>query len=152
VARQRLDGLARLESGVAAASAPRDLLAELGLLTETLPEERLDEAKDAFESGRFDLVATRVDGLLAAVAAAPDVGRGRLAVGGGVAVVAVLAVGGLLFVSRRRRDRQESVPIGVSAAGTLPPTSPGESAGTAATEPATGSGDGPTDSGRLAPG
>ena len=153
VATERLAGLSELESATEAVAEPRDLLTDVGLLAEMPPEDRLEEARDAFEAGDFVKVAARSDALEAALAAAPDVGRTRL-IGGTVAVTSpLIAAVAILLVRRSSRRRRAYLSAATaSAAATLPATSPRDVAGTSVADPASEGGDGPTDDGRIAPG
>ncbi len=153
VAKQRLDGLAEIESAVAAIAGPRDVMTEIGLLTEPPVDERLEMTKDAFEAGDFATVAAESEALEATLDAAPEVGRTRVVGGSLVIVISIVGIGAVVFIGRSRRRRARiATGVAASAAATLPATSPGDAAGFPPADPVSEGGDGPTDDGRSAPG
>jgi hypothetical protein len=142
-AQARLEGLGELEEAEAAVAAPRDPLVEIGLIEVTPPEAELAAAKAAFEAGSFADVAVRSDAAVAALAAAPEVGRVRVV---SVVAVAVMALIVLALVSVWVRGRRRGGPIvDGSGLGTLPATSPGDAVGGAPVELASQGGHEPTD-------
>jgi hypothetical protein len=101
-----LQTLAAAETTVA---APRDWLTELGLSGKT-PDADLAQARDSWEAGRYDEAASLASFAAATIAVAPDAGRGRALVVGGIAglVLLVLVAGLVAWRRSRRRARPDA--------------------------------------------
>ncbi|HET7831138.1 MAG TPA: hypothetical protein VFL03_16410 [Candidatus Limnocylindrales bacterium] len=100
--------------------APRDWLTELGLSGKT-PDADLDQARAAWESARYDDAASLASFAAATIAVAPDAGRGRaLVIGGIVGLVVILLI--VTLVAWRRSHRSRSVVGAATAAGEGAPT------------------------------
>jgi hypothetical protein len=100
--------------------APRDWLTELGLSGKT-PDADLDQARAAWESARYDDAASLASFAAATIAVAPDAGRGRaLVIGGIVGLVLILLI--VTLVAWRRSHRSRSVVGAATAAGEGAPT------------------------------
>ena len=99
-------------------TAPRDWLTDLGLSGKA-PDADLARARDSWEAGRYDEAATLASFAAATIAVAPDAGRGRaLVVGGIVGLVLLVLVAGI--VGWRRSHRHARVAADVPAAPVQP--------------------------------
>jgi len=138
-------GAQALVKAEAAAAAPRDTVASIGLIGES-PDTALATARTAFLAGAPD-AAHQAEIVTAMFGAAPAAGRNRVVAGiGSLIVIALLVVLAIVLVRRRRaseRFRQahpagESVEVGPASYATLPDqsTDPAEPATTASEVPA----------------
>ena len=95
--------LQTLAAAATTVAAPRDWLTELGLSGKT-PDADLAAARDAWEAGRYDEAASLASFAAATIAVAPDAGRGRaLVVGGIMGLVLLVLVAGIVAWRRSRR-------------------------------------------------
>ena len=95
--------LQTLAAAATTVAAPRDWLTELGLSGKT-PDAGLAEARDSWEAGRYDEAASLASFAAATIVVAPDAGRGRaLVVGGIVGFVLLVLVAGIVAWRRSRR-------------------------------------------------
>ena len=95
------------------AAAPRDWLTELGLSGKT-PDADLEQARTAWESARYDDAASLASFAAATISVAPDAGRGRaLVIGGIVGLVVILLIA--TFVAWRGRRRPSVARAAVAA-------------------------------------
>ena len=83
-------------------AAPRDWLTELGLSGKT-PDADLGQARTAWESGEYDEAASLASFAAATIAVAPDAGRGRALVVGGIIGLALTVLGAAAMAWRRSR-------------------------------------------------
>jgi hypothetical protein len=95
--------LQTLASATTTVSAPRDWLTDLGLSGKA-PDSDLEQARDSWEAGRYDEAASLASFAAATIAVAPDAGRGRALVIGGIAgLVLIIVVAGIVAWRRSRR-------------------------------------------------
>ncbi len=95
--------LGEVATAADAVAAPRDWLTDLGL-DGADPAAGVATARDAWESGDVETARTTAAGAVAAMAAAPEAGRGKaIAYGAGGTVVVVVAMGLVALVVVRRR-------------------------------------------------
>jgi len=95
--------LRTLAAAATTVTAPRDWLTELGLSGKS-PDADLAQARDWWEAGRYDEAASLASFAAATIAVAPDAGRGRaLVVGGIVGLVLLVLVAGIVAWRRSRR-------------------------------------------------
>ncbi len=103
-------------------AAPRDWLTELGL-DGADPAGALDTARTAWEDGDLDGATSAASHAVTLLEAAPAAGRTRaITIGGGGALFAVVFLGALILVRRRRHAATRLAPGGPYA--TLPPDGP----------------------------
>jgi hypothetical protein len=83
-----------------------DAVEWIGLLA-TEPDVDLAAARDAWEAGDHGIASDRAEAVLATLDAADDRGRERLAIGGGIVL---LAIGGVALTVYRRRAPEDLEP------------------------------------------
>ena len=101
--------LERIRAGVAAADAPRDALAQVGLWNGPPPELGLDRARAAFGTDDLEGVEREVSAATMLIANAPDEGRRRILVGASLvaALILIIVVGAVV----RRRSRRRGLAV-----------------------------------------
>ena len=109
--------LQTLATATTTVAAPRDWLTDLGLSGKT-PDADLEEARDSWEAGRYDEAASLASFAAATIAVAPDAGRGRALVFGGIAgLVLIVLIAGVVAW---RRSRRHAEPAAAAPAGAAP--------------------------------
>ncbi|MFI5253893.1 MAG: hypothetical protein ACHQ15_00325 [Candidatus Limnocylindrales bacterium] len=101
LATEELATLGRLQAADAAVGAVRGPLAVVGLWGSD-PAAGLAAAEQAYRSAHLAAAGQDADAVAALIAAAQGAGTARLALGGGLAGILLLAGGGLVFIGRRR--------------------------------------------------
>jgi hypothetical protein len=102
-----------IRDATAAVTAPRDAVIAVGLMG-TAPEARLDAVRSSFSQGAVD-TAAQAAALSGLMASAAEVGRGRIVLGGVLAITVLVVLIGLVLLARRRRQHR------LAAAGSAPP-------------------------------